>query len=137
MKHFTSPTQIKGEAGEKIALNYLVKLGFTILETNYTKRMGEIDIVATHRGNLHFVEVKTIYNDYAWDVSRETGRGKAYDAWQNVSREKIHRFGRTCELYILERNVSRETPWQIDVIAVTVTRETRSARVEVLWNIVG
>lgn len=146
MKRFTSPTQQKGLQGEKIALKYLEKQGFSILETNYTKRIGEIDIVAFHRGKLHFIEVKTLFYDYC-GVSRETYGGKPYDPWQNVSREKLRRFGRTCELYIIERNVSRETPWQIDVIAVSVKfeldfsrggvpRETRHAKVEVVWNVV-
>lgn len=147
MKQFTSPTQQKGYQGEQIALKYLQKIGFSIIETNYTKRMGEIDIVAFHKGKLHFIEVKTLFYDQ-YDVSRETYGGKRYDPWQNVSREKLRRFGRTCEIYIIERNVSRETPWQIDVIAVSVTtqldfsggsvpRETRHAKVEALWNVVG
>lgn len=133
MKRFTSPSQQKGEVGEKIALEYIENDGFTIIETNYTKKTGEIDIVATKQGILHFVEVKTLFNSYTDNVSHET---KPYDPWQNVSREKLRRFGRTCELYIIEKGVSNETPWQIDVIAVTVSHETGKSHVEVLWNVI-
>ena len=148
MKHFTSLSQQKGHLGEKIALQYLVNKGFTILETNYTKKIGEIDIVAQKGNHYHFLEVKTIFEPHGSNsVSRETGRGKLYSPWQNVSREKLQRFGRTCELYIIERNVSRETKWQIDVVAVTITTkisfdennvscETQKARVEILWNVI-
>lgn len=133
MKRFTSPTQQKGEIGEKIALQYMIDAGFTIIETNYTKKTGEIDIVATKQGILNFVEVKTLFNSHANTVSHET---KPYDPWQNVSREKLRRFGRTCELYIIEKRVSHETPWQIDVVAVTVSHETGKSQVQVLWNVI-
>ena len=140
MKHFTSVTQKRGQLGERIAANFLLDKGFIIIETNYTKRIGEIDIVAVKQDILHFVEVKTIIND----VSRGTLKEKlinvpreTYSPFQNVSKMKLHKFGRTCELYLLERNVSRDTSWQIDVIAVIVSRETRSAKIEVLWNVVG
>lgn len=143
MKRFTSPTQQKGEVGEKIALEYIVNDGFTVIETNYTKKTGEIDIVATKQGILHFIEVKTLFNNYADNVSHLSGRSEAkadetkpYDPWQNVSREKLRRFGRTCELYIIEKGVSHETSWQIDVVAVTVSHETGKSQVQVLWNVI-
>lgn len=145
MKQFTSPAQKRGEIGEKIAQKYLLNKGFFIIEVNYTKRIGEIDIVALQSGIIHFIEVKTIFQSYLSSVSHETAsKGKQYDAWQNVSREKLFRFGRTCELYNIERRVSHETKWQIDVIAVTISlrfdehgNETKHAKIEVLWNVVG
>jgi Holliday junction resolvase-like predicted endonuclease len=138
MKRFTSVTQKRGELGEKIALKFLLNNGFGIIETNYTKKVGEIDIVAMKHSIIHFVEVKTIINDVSRGtllekrsfVSRET-----YSPFQNLGKLKLHRFGRTCEWYLSERRVSRDTKWQIDAVAVIVSRETRSAKVEVLWNV--
>lgn len=48
-----------GDYGEEFAANLLVNSGYRILERNYASRSGEIDIIATKDGVLHFVEVKT------------------------------------------------------------------------------
>lgn len=49
-----------GRRGEQIALNYLKKQGFKILETNkHFSRLCEADIIALDKDTLVFVEVKT------------------------------------------------------------------------------
>lgn len=133
MKRFTSRSQKMGELGERIALKYLIDKGFMVIEQNYTKKIGEIDIVALKEGILHFIEVKSLIFQGNLGVSRGT-RGD-YSPFQNVSYSKMKKFSRTCELYLLERRVSHETRWQIDVISVVVSRENRSAQVKVLWNV--
>jgi putative endonuclease len=45
--------------GENKACEYLQKLGFKILERNYRKTYGEIDIIAIEKDVLCFIEVKT------------------------------------------------------------------------------
>lgn len=45
--------------GEDKACDYLKKLGFKILERNYRKTYGEIDIIALDQDVLAFIEVKT------------------------------------------------------------------------------
>ena len=59
IRKFTSKTQKIGEAGEKIAMQFLVKHGFVIVEQNYSNRLGEIDIIAKKGTTLYLVEVKT------------------------------------------------------------------------------
>ena len=48
-----------GRSGEKAAAAYLQKQGFRIIGRNVRYPQGEIDIVASYRGELHFVEVRT------------------------------------------------------------------------------
>jgi len=48
-----------GRAGERAARRVLKKHGYKVLATNWRCRQGEIDVVATHKGVLCFVEVKT------------------------------------------------------------------------------
>ena len=48
-----------GKAGEKEAVEFLIKQGLTIRETNWRMPPLEIDIVAQEQGLLHIVEVKT------------------------------------------------------------------------------
>ena len=51
-----NPTAI---LGENKACEYLRKIGFKILERNYRKSYGEIDIIALDHDVLAFIEVKT------------------------------------------------------------------------------
>ena len=48
-----------GRQGEDVAACYLEKSGYTLLQRNYTCRLGEIDIVALDRDVLVFVEVRS------------------------------------------------------------------------------
>jgi len=51
--------QILGARAEQIALDYLTGHGLTILERNYRRRLGEIDLVALDHGVLVIAEVRT------------------------------------------------------------------------------
>jgi putative endonuclease len=54
----TAYRQKLGQSGEQVAARYLKDSGYTILETNYTTRFAEIDIIAVTKDCLVFVEVK-------------------------------------------------------------------------------
>lgn len=45
--------------GEEIATKYLKDKGYKIIERNFRKGYGEIDIIATLNNTLVFIEVKT------------------------------------------------------------------------------
>ena len=51
-----------GELGEKIAQDYLVSLGYSILKTNWRYKKYEVDIIASKDNKLLFIEVKTRAN---------------------------------------------------------------------------
>ncbi len=62
IQHGNGPQSQKkelGRRGEELALTFLKKNGYRILEKNYVCKMGEIDIIAQERDTLAFVEVKT------------------------------------------------------------------------------
>ena len=48
-----------GRRGEELALRFLKKSGYKIIERNYVCKMGEMDIIAQEKDTLVFVEVKT------------------------------------------------------------------------------
>ena len=56
MKKFN---KITGDKGEIVAQNFLKKNGFKILQTNYSCKLGEIDIIAEEKKVIIFIEVKT------------------------------------------------------------------------------
>ena len=55
--------QILGSKGEELAAGFLKKNGYKILARNHKTRLGEIDIIASDKGTLCFVEVKTRNSD--------------------------------------------------------------------------
>jgi putative endonuclease len=48
-----------GKFGEELAVEFLQKNGYAILETNWTFQKAEIDIIAQKENTLAVVEVKT------------------------------------------------------------------------------
>ncbi|MBQ4818958.1 YraN family protein [Aquimarina sp. MMG016] len=48
-----------GKEGEKLATDFLLKLGYEVLEKNYRYLKSEIDIIAQKEGTVIVVEVKT------------------------------------------------------------------------------
>ncbi len=57
-----SENRNKGSRGERIAAKELYKKGYKILDMNYCRKGGEIDIVAEKDGIIVFVEVKARKN---------------------------------------------------------------------------
>ena len=51
--------KVLGRKGEELALRFLKKRGYRIIEKNYVCKMGEMDIIAKEKDTLVFVEVKT------------------------------------------------------------------------------
>ena len=136
-----------GDIGEKIAEKWLNNKGFSILERNYLKKWGEIDIVAKNKGILRFIEVKTVKKDLKSTYSqvdeyrpktqgvRPTDHLDQYRPEENVHPKKLERLHRTIESYIMENN--EEGEWQLDVIAVYIDEPHKLAKVEMIENVVG
>ena len=115
-----------GALGENMACRFLVKHGFRILDRNYSKKWGEIDIVAEKDKIFRFIEVKTV-------VSYETNR---YRPEENVHYQKLKRLSRVIQTYLLDKKVSYETEWQIDVLAVFLDLNNKKAKFRFTENII-
>ena len=121
-----------GRVGEETACIFLMKRGFRVIEQNYWKKWGEIDIIARYRGKLHFVEVKTVSRENIRDVSRETI--DEYRPEENVHPKKLERLSRVIQTYLLEKKYEDE--WQFDVIAVFLDMENREAKCTYIEDII-
>lgn len=63
-------TRAIGTQGENVAVQYLQKSGYKVLERNFNCRYGEIDIIALHNDYYVFLEVKS-RNTSAFGTPRE------------------------------------------------------------------
>lgn len=121
-----------GKIGEKTACMFLMKRGFRIIEQNYWKKWGEIDIIAKNKGKLHFVEVKTVSRENVRDVSRETI--DEYRPEENVHPKKLEKLSRVIQTYLLEKNYEDE--WQFDVIAIFLDIKNREAKCTYIEDVI-
>lgn len=122
-----------GAWGETIAANYLIKQGFTILDRNYLKKWGEIDVVARGTSRkVHFVEVKAVSYETRADLEAAVSR-RTWRPEENVHQHKIKKLSRAIESWLMEKRFEGE--WQIDVIAVRVVPREKFATVKYLPNI--
>jgi putative endonuclease len=133
-KVFTSKTQQTGEIGENIAVRFLVKQRFLIVERNYTKKWGEIDIIAKQKGKLHFVEVKSVSKPNLDIVTHETL--DQYHPEDNMHPWKLKRISRTIQTYLLSRNVPEDKDWQVDLIVVFLDMDHKKARIKLVSDII-
>ena len=126
-----TPKRRTGNIGENVACRFLEGKKFKILERNYLKKWGEIDIVSKKENQIHFIEVKTISRNLG--VSDE--RDNEYRAEENVHPWKIKRLNRAIESYLEEKNISDDTEWALDLVVVYLDIEGKKAKVEYLENI--
>src|SRR3989344_1019835 len=133
-KRFTSVSQKTGEIGENIAVRFLMKQGYSILERNYTKKWGELDIIAEKKRRLHFVEVKSVSRETLEDVTPETL--DQYHPEDNMHPWKLKRLGRTIQTYLLSNKVPEDKEWQTDLLVVFLALKDKKAREKVVSDII-
>ena len=138
-----------GDLGENIACRFLMKRGFEIVEQNYSKKWGEIDIITRKEGKLHFIEVKSV-SHMPYIKVRNDGKSFEEDHYHpedNLHPRKLKRLSRVIQTYLLgyrgNRNVSHvtgqgnsEIDWQFDVAVVYLDLKSMEAKVNYMENII-
>lgn len=100
-----------GKIGENLAVEHLKHRNYKILERNYKKRwLGEIDIIAQKSGILIFVEVKALIKS----------KNLPEDSINYFKKQKLIK---TAKFYLMEKKISSNIKWQIDVIAIDLDEE--------------
>jgi putative endonuclease len=123
-----------GKLGEEIASVFLMKQGFTILERNYWRKWGELDIVAKKGDRVHFVEVKTVSHETKAELERNISR-ETWRPEEQVHQFKLHQIQKALETWIADNNY--EGDWQIDVVGVRVVPRETFSTVNLIENIVN
>jgi putative endonuclease len=124
MKLFTSKTQRIGELGEDIACNYIKKRGYKVVERNYTKKQGEIDVIAQKDKTLYFIEVKAVTCKDI--VTCET----IIQPYENLTINKLDKFKRIVSAYLVEKRVSPETEFDLLLASVWIDKVNKKTKVE-------
>lgn len=115
-----------GERGEDLALRYLEKKGYVLVERNYQTRHGEIDLIMHDTGTgaaegiLVFVEVK---------LRRGMGFGDPLEA---VTPKKQARVRLTAEQYLAEKGENFAVDFdemRFDVVGILLLPGTRRPKV--------
>ena len=90
-----------GRHSEIMAQNYLMSIGYKILETNWRSGHKEIDIIAKDENIIVFVEVKSRTNDIF---------AKPEDA---VNFKKIKNIVRAANTYLISHNIENDSRFDI------------------------
>jgi len=100
-----------GFLGENFAEEYLRKNHYHILQRNYRKKWGEIDIVAYDQKTKEtvFLEVKTITNHPGPQILPE----------EELTEEKIKRLKRAILSFLSEYHLD-DKPWRFDFMGVEI-----------------
>ena len=121
--NFPNKTSLLGKEGEEAVANWLKKNKFKILEKNYHKRCGEIDIVAMKNDLVVFVEVKT-------------RKSKHFPLSDLIVHSKQQKIILTAKSFVLQNNLSnkilrfdvalvekKDCSWDISYIPNAFTQE--------------
>lgn len=110
-----------GKHGEELAVQFLSKHGYKIIDRNFRIRGGEIDIVALQANTLVIVEVKT-------RTSHKFGLPE-----ESITRYKLKFLERAAKFY---RSSRRNLPFaeRIDVVTVDFTDSRSYPKIQLIKN---
>lgn len=120
MKQFN---RVKGSVGEQIAADFLRSNGFHIIEQNYSSKFGEIDIIATKNGVIHFIEVKLKVGD-RYGIPEEM-----------INKYKLNKVMRMAEMYLIQNPKLNNYAYQVDVVAIVTEKEGGTERITHYENV--
>lgn len=127
-------SKLVGRIGEDLASKFLQNKGYIILDRNFLKKWGEIDIVARGTdGKLHFIEVKTVSYETKSRL-KQAIENKTWRPEENVHNKKIQRLNRAIESWLMGHR--DESEWQIDVLAVRIVSREKYGTIKFLPNII-
>jgi putative endonuclease len=116
-------TQAKGKRGEAAAVAALQKAGYEIIGRNWRCAVGEIDLIARHRKDIVFIEVRS--------------RSDSLDAaLESINARKRNRLMQLAQLYLDQHGLD-DSPFRIDAVAVAFEGGSKTPKVEIIEDAVG
>lgn len=97
-----------GAAGEQLARRHLEQHGYELIDANWRRPHGEIDLIMRDGDVLVFIEVKT-------------RRGERLGAAEeSVTPAQAGRLLRAADTFFVERPELADSFWRVDLVAVTL-----------------
>ena len=100
-----------GRLGESLAVDYLLKNNYVILERNWRFQKAEIDIIAKKEGQIIIVEVKTRNSNFFGDPQSFVGQ------------EKIKLLVKAANQYLGSNNIHLEA--RFDILSIIKNKSTQ------------
>ena len=149
----SSPQHLKiGRLGEDIACKYLKNKGYKVIERNFRRKWGEIDIICIEKNDTknsegsiwnsinNFISLKSrnktnalreIEDEKLIFVEVKTLKDNySLNPEDNLTYDKQKKLIRTCQLYISEKNIDPDVEWQIDTILITLDTSLKKAKIK-------
>lgn len=114
-----------GFLGENIAGRFLEGQGYTILERNYRKIFGEVDLIAEKSDCVAFVEVKT----------KLSSGNNLFTPELRVDRKKVSHISKMASVYLDSKGWLGKREWQIDIISVIISKSDEKAKIKHFQNV--
>ncbi|MEK7151177.1 MAG: YraN family protein [Patescibacteria group bacterium] len=117
-------TKELGFLAENIAARYLEGRGYEVIDRNYRKPWGEVDIIVSKEEVIIFVEVKS--------SNRES---EGLDPEVRVDWKKIAKIKRVAAFYLESEFGDMDREWQIDIVSITFNSIEKKAKIKHFKNI--
>ena len=111
-----------GVLGENLALDYLKKKNYHLVDRNFRSRYGEIDLICEKNNTLFFVEVKTRIG---------TTKGMPYEAVNTIKLAHLKK----AIYYYLIINSSTDRKLRVDVISIILAFDRSVVEIRHLENV--
>lgn len=113
-----------GFVAEGLAAKFLEQRNYKILDHNFRRPWGEIDVIAEKDNILVFVEVKA-----------GTTNAPGFEPELRANREKMIKVVRTARTYLSYKKISPEKEWQVDIISIIFDKGRGVAQIKHFKNV--
>lgn len=120
-----------GKIGENIVCRYLSSNNYSIIDRNYLKKCGEIDIIAEKDEIIHFIEVKSVTCDNLSDNFIDQYRPE-----DNVHGDKLMRIRNTVQIFLSEKYGRNDISFAFDVYTVYLDLNNKKFKIRPIKNLV-
>lgn len=111
-----------GEFAEKLVAQYLKEKGYKIVERNFRKPWGEIDIIAKKENEFVFIEVKANSQEFeSEDFSPELRANYA----------KTRKIIKTARIFM----EGKKGEWRVDIVGITFFKKEKKAKIVHFKNV--
>lgn len=110
-----------GKEGEDIAVDFLAKSGYRIVQRNYKNKLGEVDIIARDKGTLAFIEVKT-RTSLAFGYPQEA-----------ITAAKQRQLNKVALSYLKQYNLLQSSA-RFDIVSILLDNGHRAPEVSIIKN---